>query len=102
MGTMKIEDGEEAGAEVGAASGLGAWILDRLRRTARTAPRLTLLDRITLAPRQSLALVEAEGLRLLVATSPEGAPTFYALGGQATTAARVRPTSSMASRRISW
>ncbi len=56
------------------------WIVDRLRRTPRVAPRLALLERITLAPRQSLALVEAEGRRLLVATSPEGAPSFYALG----------------------
>jgi hypothetical protein len=38
-----------------------------------------LVERIALAPRQSLALVEAEGRRFLVATSPEGAPAFYAL-----------------------
>ena len=44
---------------------------------------MALLERINLAPRQSLALVEADGRRLLVATSPEGAPTFYALDGPA-------------------
>ena len=99
---MKNEEREKAEAEVRRASGLAVWILDRLRRTTRTAPRLTLLDRITLAPRQSLALVEAEGLRLLVATSPEGAPTFYALGGRATPAAKVRPVSTRQAGRISW
>ena len=44
------------------------------RAAARTA-----VERITLAPRQSLALVEAEGRRILVATSPKAAPAFYAL-----------------------
>jgi flagellar biogenesis protein FliO len=52
----------------------------KLRREAHAPrPRLALLERIALAPRQSLALVEAEGRRFLVATSPEGAPAFYAL-----------------------
>ena len=41
------------------------------------------MERIALAPRQSLALVEAEGRRFLVATSPEGAPAFYALDERA-------------------
>ena len=49
---------------------------------ARARPRLELVERIALAPRQSLALVEAEGRRFLVATSPEGAPAFYALDEQ--------------------
>lgn len=61
--------------------GLAGWLLERLRRGPHQAPRLALLERITLAPRQSLALVEAEGRRLLVATSPEGPPSFYALDG---------------------
>ena len=62
--------------------GLTGWLLDRLRSTRRSRPRLALLERIALAPRQSLALVEAEGRRFLVATSPEGAPAFYALDGE--------------------
>ncbi|MGA9464410.1 MAG: flagellar biosynthetic protein FliO [Terracidiphilus sp.] len=57
------------------------WLFGRLRRSTKSKPRLTLLERITLAPRQSLALVEAEGRTLLVATSPEAAPAFYALDG---------------------
>jgi len=62
-----------------APGGLAGWVLERLRLTRRAQPRLALLERIALAPRQSLALVEAEGRRFLVATSPEGAPAFYAL-----------------------
>jgi flagellar biogenesis protein FliO len=61
--------------------GLAGWVLSRLRTARRPQPRLVLLERIALAPRQSLALVEAEGRRFLVATSPEGAPAFYALDG---------------------
>ena len=59
--------------------GLAGWLLRRVRAGGRTRSRLELVERISLAPRQSLALVEAEGRRFLVATSPEGAPTFYAL-----------------------
>ena len=40
----------------------------------RSKPRLAVLERISLAPRQTLALIEADGQRLLVATSPEGTP----------------------------
>jgi len=57
-----------------------------------------LLERIALAPRQSLALVEAKGRRFLVATSPEGAPAFYALDEPRLRAGAVRAPSS----RISW
>jgi hypothetical protein len=57
--------------------------VDRLRarfyKRERLQPRLALLERVALAPRQSLALVEAEGRRFLVATSTEGGPVFYAL-----------------------
>ena len=62
-----------------AVGGLAGWLLGRLKGRGRTQPRLELVERIALAPRQSLALVEAEGRRFLVATSPEGAPAFYAL-----------------------
>jgi hypothetical protein len=56
-----------------------------------------------LAPRQSLALVEAEGRRLLVATSPEGAPTFYALDESDLSVRQTRrsPSANLAGR-ISW
>ena len=62
------------------AGGVAGWLLGRLRAAGgRQQPKLGLLERIALAPRQSLSLVEAEGRRFLVATSPEGAPAFYAL-----------------------
>ncbi len=67
----------------GAIGGLAGWLLGRLRGSERQAPRLQLLERITLAPRQSLALVEAEGRRLLVATSADGGPAFYPLDERA-------------------
>jgi flagellar biogenesis protein FliO len=68
--------------------GLAVWLLERLRSAGRSltvrglgkqAPRLALVERISLAPRQTLALVEAEGRRFLVASSAEGAPAFYPL-----------------------
>lgn len=59
--------------------GLAGWLFRRLRASGRARPRLALLERIALAPRQSLALVEAEGRRFLVATSTDGAAAFYAL-----------------------
>ena len=43
---------------------------------ARDTPRLALLERITLAPRQSLALIEAEGQRLLRRYLAGGRPSF--------------------------
>ncbi len=61
--------------------GLVGWLLDRLHRRSLAAPRLSVVERITLGPRQTLALVEADGQRLLVATSPDGAPAFYPLNG---------------------
>jgi hypothetical protein len=78
------------------------WI-GKLRGKEIVPPRLTLVERIALAPRQSLALVEAEGRRFLVATSPEGAPAFYALdesrSGRFRASARSTPRDPA---RVSW
>jgi flagellar biogenesis protein FliO len=74
--------------------GLAGWLLMRLRVVRRAAPRLAVLERIALAPRQSLALVEAEGRRFLVATSPEGTPAFYALDEPGPKAARRQQAAS--------
>jgi hypothetical protein len=87
----------------GSANGWAGWLLARWHGRQRAEPRLALLERITLAPRQSLALIEAEGRRILVATSPEGGPAFYPLDENssprayagADRAARGRP-------RVSW
>jgi len=76
---MKQDMDREAANEGRPAAGVAGWLLNRLRGVRRGPPRLAVLERIALAPRQSLALVEAEGRRFLVATSPEGAPAFYAL-----------------------
>lgn len=59
--------------------GIAGWLIAKFRSTQRSAPRLALVERIALGPRQSLALVEAEGRRFLVATSAEGGPAFLAL-----------------------
>jgi hypothetical protein len=59
--------------------GITGWLINLLRGRDRKRARLELLERIALAPRQSLALIEAEGRRILVATSAEGAPAFYPL-----------------------
>ena len=79
--------------------GLAAWLLGKLRGPAQPRPSLALLERITLAPRQSLALVEAEGRRFLVATSAEGSPTFHALDESAGSLSRGRIPGQ---RRVSW
>ena len=62
-----------------AVGGLAGWLLSRLRGREEKKPKLALIERIHLAPRQTLSLVEAEGRRFLLATSQEGAPAFYAL-----------------------
>lgn len=81
---------------------LAGWLLGRLRSGGRARPRLELLERIALAPRQSLALIEAEGRRLLVATSPEGAPAFYALDEPAQPAVARHSDSARSLARVSW
>jgi hypothetical protein len=89
--------------------GVAGWLLSRFRAGGRSRPRLELLERIALAPRQSLALVEAEGRRFLVATSPEGAPAFFALderarlavNGVARATGGARPAARLAAR-VSW
>lgn len=74
--------------------GLAGWLLARWRNRTRIQPRLELVERITLAPRQTLCLVEAEGQRILIASSPEGGPAFFPLS-------RAK-TSTHAQGRISW
>jgi Flagellar biosynthesis protein, FliO len=72
-------EGQRERPELG---GVAGWLWMRLRRNARPRPRLALVERIALGPRQSLALVEADGRRLLVATSAEGSPAFYPLAAE--------------------
>jgi len=79
--------------------GIAGWILRRLRAGNHAPRRLELLERIALGPRQSLALVKAEGRTILVATSAEGGPAFYSLGGSARTAGHRRTERQP---RVSW
>jgi hypothetical protein len=100
---------------------LAAWLISRLQKGAQAREqrksRLALVDRISLAPRQSLALVEAEGRRFLIGTSQDGGPVFYALdespGPASSMASSARPaktratrnaagSSANASARVSW
>jgi flagellar biogenesis protein FliO len=99
---------QSGGAPTG---GLAAWLIAKLRPRPRAERRLELLERILLAPRQSLALVEAEGRRILVATSAEGGPAFYPLdekhrmaaeSGLRTSVRRSRIRAADRQSRISW
>lgn len=65
----------------GARGGWAGWLLGRLLGGAKEPRRLEVLERMTLAPRQSLALVEADGRRFLVASASDGAANFYPLDG---------------------
>ena len=72
-------------------SGFTAWLIARLRRRDVKQPRLALVERISIAPRQVIALIEADGQRVLVATAAEGAPTFYPLKPSAMRSSSKRP-----------
>lgn len=98
--TVRTQSGWLSRAGIG---GIAGKLIARLRSTKTSAPKLALVERIALGPRQSLALVEAEGRRFLVATSAEGGPAFLAIGGGGmavgTRSAR-RPARGPA--RVSW
>ncbi|HEY2861252.1 MAG TPA: flagellar biosynthetic protein FliO [Terracidiphilus sp.] len=81
--------------EKNAPGGLAGWLLARWRNRTHTEPRLSLLERISLAPRQTLCLVEAEGRRFLIASTPEGGPAFYPLDRASRPAPQTRG-------RVSW
>ena len=77
--------------------GLAGWLLAKFEgRRHRQQPRLELIERISLAPRQSLALVEAEGRRFLVACSADSTPAFYPIEGGSQRPANLRTP------RVSW
>jgi flagellar biogenesis protein FliO len=76
---MNQETETTSSGQKGRVGGVAEWLLSRVRHARGAKPQLAVLERIALGPRQSLVLVEAEGRRLLVATSPEGPPAFYAL-----------------------
>jgi hypothetical protein len=59
--------------------GLKDRLLRGWQRSIARPARLAVIERIQLAPRQSLVLVEAEGVRLLVATSADAGAVFFPL-----------------------
>jgi len=92
-----------AGEKAGGCGGWAGWLLAKWHGRRRAEPRLALVERITLAPRQSLALVEAEGRRILVATSAEGGPAFYPLDENASSRAYAGANGALHGRsRVSW
>jgi hypothetical protein len=60
-------------------SGLIARFLRGWQISAVRPARLALIARIELGARQTVALIEAEGQRLLVASSADGAASFFSL-----------------------
>ena len=82
--------------------GLTGWLVMRLGRDGRPRPQLAVLERISLAPRQSLTLIEVSGQRLLVATSGDGTPAFYPVGGARQGATTGKQTARVGWGRVSW
>jgi hypothetical protein len=77
-------------------------MLMKLRGKGRPRPQLAVLERITLAPRQSLTLIEASGRRLLVATSADGTPAFYPVSGGNRQTVPSKPPARVSWGRVSW
>jgi flagellar biogenesis protein FliO len=96
---MAVRNGDNPGSGSVPTGGWAGWLAAKLRKTARPQPRLRLLERIAIAPRQSLALVEAEGRRFLLATSADAAPAFYAIEEPARTSGSVRTTGAVYARK---
>lgn len=82
--------------------GVTGWILGRLDARRKPQPRLAVLERIALAPRQSLLLVEAEGRRFLVAIAPEGAPAIFPLDERTEAQSTVAPSPCAACGSSTW
>jgi len=104
-----------AGSQTILQNGLTGWLLRLWQRAAERRLRpsqLALIERISLGPKHVLALVEAEGMHVLVATSAEGAAAFYPLHAIAAEKPepRTQGSSSVAGRalrpgalsRVSW
>jgi hypothetical protein len=115
---VRLQDVRKAGSAAPAGfraaefrhGGLAGWLWNQLCGIvggfSRPAPKLELVERIALGSRHTLALVEAEGRRFLVASSSEGAPAFLALNSRRSGSegfSRVRVAKAGVSKaRISW
>lgn len=58
-----------------------AWLARRWTRSEGHPPRLAVVERLALSPKQWLLLVEADGVRLLISTSSEAPSTIFPLHG---------------------
>jgi len=93
---------DEMTVRIGGAAGRFIGVMGRFLARSRCVgarPRLQLVERIALAPRQWLILVEAEGRTILVATSAEGGPAFYPLDPGSLKVSGAKPVRTT---RVSW
>lgn len=74
---LRISKNDPAGRRK--VNGLAGWLLSRFNGQPMPKKRLALLERITLGPRQGVALIEVDGRNVLIATGPDGSPAFYPL-----------------------
>jgi len=87
-----------------------AWLAHRWARSEGHPPRLAVIERLALSPKQVLLLVEADGMRLLISTSAEAPSTIFPLHGMPAPVQAGRPilrpgsrvTRPQAEGRISW
>ena len=70
---MSREGCRSAGRAGAQGEGLLPWLLKKIRRMKTNPSRMAVLERMSLAPRHSLTLVEVERRRFLIATSADGA-----------------------------
>jgi hypothetical protein len=93
--------------KAGGCDGWARWLLARWNGRRREGDALDQRQTRLHAPRQSLALIEAEGRRILVATSAEGGPAFYPLDEPANSRAYAGANGALhgrsrTSRGVSW
>jgi flagellar biogenesis protein FliO len=77
--------------------GVAGWLIKKLHPGDHRHPELELIEKISLGPRHSLALVAAAGNRILVAFSNEGGPVFFPLPEKSGSASGGRSI-----KRLSW
>ncbi|MGA2559382.1 MAG: flagellar biosynthetic protein FliO [Terracidiphilus sp.] len=75
---MKLERGQgRIGSPV---IELARWLFKRLQPSPARPAQMAVLERISLAPRQSLTLVEVQECKFLIVTSVEGISVVHPLG----------------------
>jgi hypothetical protein len=59
--------------------GFVGWLLGRVRQRSEVRRRLVLVERISLAPRQTVCLLEVDDQKLLIATAQDSSPSLCLL-----------------------